>query len=196
MNQNLSSEVLAQFSRPALLVTEAAEDFDALHAQLVHEIAPCGFIERMHVGEFSKIVWEMLRLHRCKAAMINTAFRPALKKLLLELGSQAAEPISYGEADALAFAWFTDPTAKDQVAEILTRFHLDDTAIEAEAIRSLAAELELIDRMLMTLEARRNRALRGIAEYRESFALTVRKKSDGIIEAEAVRQLTAEQSPG
>ena len=29
----------------------------------------------------------------------------------------------------LAFEWFTDPKAKRQVAEILNRFHLDETAI-------------------------------------------------------------------
>jgi hypothetical protein len=190
MNQNLSSEVLAQFSRPALLMTEAAGDFDALHAQLMHEIAPCGFIERMHVEEFSKIVWEILRLHRCKTAMINTAFRPALKKLLLEVGSEAAEPISYGETEALVLAWFTDPNARAEVSEILSRFHLDETAIEAEAIKSLVPELEALERMLIGLEARRSRSLRAIADYRVSFARTVRAKSDSIIEAGAVPQLT------
>jgi len=62
----------------------------------------------------------------------------------------------YQESEALAFEWFTDPKARRQVAEILNRFHLDETAIEAEAIRSVAADLELLDRMLMSLEVRRN----------------------------------------
>ena len=43
----------------------------------------------------------------------------------------------YQESEALAFEWFTDPKARRQVAEILNRFHLDETAIEAEAIRSV-----------------------------------------------------------
>ncbi|HKH02313.1 MAG TPA: hypothetical protein VKB08_16540, partial [Bradyrhizobium sp.] len=84
----------------------------------------------------------------------------------------------------LAFAWFTDPNA-----EILGRFHLDETAIEAEAVKSLMPELEVLDRMLMTLEVRRNRALRGIADYRVSFAKRVQQGSDRIIEAEPFRWL-------
>ena len=76
------------------------------------------------------------------------------------------------------------------MAEILGRFHLDETAIEAEAIKSLAPELEVLDRMLLTLEVRRNRALRGVAEYRESFAKRVREKSNEIIEAESFHRLT------
>jgi hypothetical protein len=51
-------------------------------------------------------------------------------------------------------------------SEILRRFQSDETAIEAEAIKSMMPELEVLDRVLMTLEARRNRAVRGIAEYR------------------------------
>ena len=94
----------------------------------------------------------------------------------------------------LAFEWFTDPNAKQQVAEILNQFHLDETAIEAEAIRSVAADLELLDRMLMSLEVRRNRALRSIADYRASFAEQVQEVSDRIIEAEPV--LRIRQSSG
>ncbi|MFL6827524.1 MAG: hypothetical protein ACJ8E2_13785, partial [Bradyrhizobium sp.] len=51
-------------------------------------------------------------------------------------------------------------------------------------------ELEVLDRNLMTLEVRRNRALRGIAEYRVSFAKRVREGSDRIIEAEPLLRLT------
>ena len=39
------------------------------------------------------------------------------------------------EAEALAQAWFTDQEAKKQVSETLSRFDLDESAIEAEAIR-------------------------------------------------------------
>ena len=89
----------------------------------------------------------------------------------------------------LAFEWFTDPKAKRQVAEILNRFHLDETAIEAEAIRTVAADLELLDRMLMSLEVRRNRALRSILDYRASFAEKVQEVSDRIINAEPVLRI-------
>ena len=122
------------------------------------------------------------------------AFRAALKNLLIQFWKDPDEIAPYQEAEALAFEWFTDPNAKQQVAEILNQFHLDETAIEAEAIRSVAADLELLDRMLMSLEVRRNRALRSIADYRASFAEQVQEVSDRIIEAEPV--LRIRQSSG
>src|SRR5215217_6524373 len=62
-----------------LLLTESEDEFVSLQTMLAQEIDPHGIIEEMHVAETAKIVWEMLRIHRCKAAMINTAFREALK---------------------------------------------------------------------------------------------------------------------
>ena len=82
-----------------------------------------------------------------------------------------------------------DEEVKKSVAELLRQFHLDESAIEAEAIKKLAPELETLDRMLMSLEVRRDRALRSIAEYRGSFAERVREASDRIIESEPILQL-------
>src|SRR4051794_8958377 len=190
MTELLTGGALALISRPALLLTESADEFVRLQTMLAQEIDPRGIIEELHVAETTKLVWETLRLHRCKAAMINTAFREALKNLLMQLWEEPGEPTPHQESDELSFAWFTDPKAKEDVAEILARFQLDETAIEAEAIKSLMPELEVLDRMLMTLEVRRNRALRGVAEYRESFAQRVREGSDRIIEAAPLLRLT------
>jgi len=190
MTELLTGGALALISRPALLLTESADEFVRLQTMLAQEIDPHGIIEEMHVAETAKLVWEMLRIHRCKAAMINTAFREALKNLLMQLWKEPGEPTPHQESDELAFAWFTDPKAKEKVAEILGRFHLDETAIEAEAVKSLMPELEVLDRMLMTLEVRRNRAIRGVAEYRESFAKRVQEGSNRIIEAESFLRLT------
>ena len=194
MPQIPASGALALISRPALTITESADDYDSLVKSLQQAINPHGVIEDMYVADISAVVWETLRLRRCKAALINMAFRAALKNLLIEFWKNPDEIAPYQEAEALAFGWFTDPKARQQVAEILNRFHLDETAIEAEAIRSVAADLELLDRMLMSLEVRRNRALRSIADYRASFAEQVQDVSDRIIEAEPV--LRIRQSSG
>jgi hypothetical protein len=123
--------------------------------------------------------------------MINMNYSAALKSLLgdvLEL-----EGDEYCNADVLAQNWFTDKKAKNEVAEILRRFHLDESAIEAQAIKISASELEIIDKRLMWLEARRNRAIRNITEYRESFARKVREASGRIIEGGSVMRL---ENPG
>ena len=194
MPQTSASGAPALISRPALTISESADDYHSLVKSLQQAISPHGFIEQMYVADIIAVVWEIVRVRRCKAALINIAFRAALKNLLIQFWKDPNEIAPYQEAEALAFEWFTDPKARRQVAEILNRFHLDETAIEAEAIRSVAADLELLDRMLMSLEVRRNRALRSIADYRASFAEQVQEVSDRIIKAEPV--LRIRQSSG
>jgi hypothetical protein len=73
--------------------------------------------------------------------------------------------------------------------EILSRFELDETAIEAEAIRKSSADLELLDRMLTSLESRRDKALGSVAEYRASLAHQLRQSADRIIDGKGVLRL-------
>src|SRR6516225_11876288 len=128
-----------------LLITESADEFDALRDAFKQEIKPRGIIEQMYVHDISSIVWEILRLRRCKAVIINSAFRSALEHLLVQLLRQPGqyERDVRDEAQDLVDAWFTDEGAKKQVSEILSRFGLDESAIEAEAIRKSSADLEL-----------------------------------------------------
>src|SRR5215472_12378346 len=104
----------------------------------------------MYVDDISSLVWEILRLRRCKVVIINSAFRSALEHLLVQLlkGPGQYDYEVKDEAQALAQSWFTDQEANKQVSEILSRFDLDDSAIEAEAIRKSSADLEVLDRML------------------------------------------------
>jgi hypothetical protein len=174
-----------------LLITESAEEFDALRHAFEQEIKPRGIIERMYVHDICAIVWEILRLRRCKAVIINAAFRSALQELLVQFLRQPGQSRYDVEHDAqaLALAWFTDKEAKKEVSEILARFDLDESAIEAEAIRKSSADLELLDRMLTSLEARRNKALGCVVEYRTSLAHQLRESADRIIDGNGVPRL-------
>src|SRR6266513_2901731 len=87
-----------------LLITESADEFDALRDAFEREIKPQGIIEQMYVHDISSIVWEILRLRRCKVVIINSAFRSALQSLLKQLLRQSGQD-EYdveGEAEALA----------------------------------------------------------------------------------------------
>src|SRR5262252_6528001 len=134
-----------------LLITESADEFDALRDAFEQEIKPRGIIEQMYVHDICSIFWEILRLRRCKVVIINSAFRSALERLLVQL---LRRPGQYeyeveDEAEALAQGWFTDnKEAQKQVLETLRRFDLDESAVEAEAMRKSSADLELLDRML------------------------------------------------
>src|SRR5262249_1820964 len=160
-----------------LLITESADEFDALRDAFEGEIKPRGIVEQMYVHDICSIVWEILRLRRCKVVIINSAFRSALQNLLKQVLRQPGQ-YEYDvedEAKALAQAWFTDQEAKKQVSEILARFDLEESAIEAEAIRRSSSELDLLDRMLTSLESRRDKALGCVAQYRASLAHQLRQ---------------------
>jgi len=123
--------------------------------------------------------------------IINSAFRSALEHLLVQL---LKGPGQYGyevedKAQNLAHAWFTDQEAKKRVSEALSRFDLDASAIEAEAIRRSSSDLELLDRMLTSLESRRNKALGCVAEYRASLAHQLRESSDRVTGGKDVLRL-------
>src|SRR5215467_7319275 len=174
-----------------LLITESPDEFDAVRDAFEREIKPRGIIEQMYVHDVSSIVWEILRLRRCKVVIINSAFRSALQTLLRQLLRQPGQSeYDVGdEAEALAQAWFTHQEAKKQVSEILAGFDLDESAIEAEAIRRSSSDLELLDRMLTSLESRRNKALGCVAEYRASLAHQLRESADRIIDGKGVLRL-------
>jgi hypothetical protein len=174
-----------------LLITESADEFDALRDAFEQEIKPRGIIEQMYVHDISSIVWEILRPRRCKVVIINSAFHSALQNLLKQLLRQPGQ-YEYeveDEAQALAQAWFTDQEAKKQVSELLSQFELDESAIEAEAIRRSSSDLELLDRMLTSLESRRDKALCCVAEYRASLGHQLRESADRIIDGKGVLRL-------
>src|SRR5215475_14478740 len=111
-----------------LLITESADEFDALRDVFERKIKPRGIIEQMYVHDICSIVWEILRLRRCKMMIINSAYRSALEHLLVELLRRPGEDGYYvkDKAQALAHAWFADQEAKKQVSETLSRFNLDE----------------------------------------------------------------------
>jgi hypothetical protein len=172
-----------------MLVSESADDFKALRDALENEIKPRGFIERLYVAEISNIVWDILRLRRFKPAIINMAVRSAVRDILKPLLSEPDDLADRAgqKADSLSLGWFTDPQAKKEVLEILATFQLDESAIEAEAFRRSSADIERIDRMLASAEARRNKLLRSIGEYRACLAQELRESSDRMIEGNILR---------
>ena len=178
------------FSKTPLLITESRDDFDALKAALTSEIKPRGIVQQLYLNDSATLIWEISRLRRCKVAIVNTAFRGAVwgivDRLLGHPGMGTAER---KWADAVSRDWFSKPTARKEVLELLGKFQLDESAIEAEAIRSTLSELEILDRMLMMLELRLNKALRSIADYRDSFAIQVREVSNRVIEGDPVIRL-------
>jgi len=169
-----------------LLITESKDDLDQIREELSAEIKPRRFIDHMYVDEMGYHIWEILRYRRGMTSLIRLAMRSALEELLPELLRQSGEyPHHYqNEAQQLAQDWFSSEKTRKHVRELLARYGLDESAIEAQAMRRVADELDWFDRLLASAEARRERAIRGIAEYR--FAQQLRTSSDRMINRKAL----------
>ena len=193
MSERIRPRRTALLPRPPLLMTELREDFDQVRNSLEREIQPRGTIEQMYVHDMAYIVWEIRRLRRCKDTIINVAFRTGLERVLKELLRPPGESIdifnSKKEIEDLALRWFTDPKAKKEVSELLGKFQLDEIAIEAEAIRESSQDLEQLDRMLRSLEARRDRALALVVEYRVNLAHQLRESAERMTQEPTVLRL-------
>lgn len=163
-----------------LLITESADDFEALHHSVARRFQPRDVIERKYVSDLASIMWEIDRLRQCKVAMLNTVFREALQQVLAQMLTMPGQDQRDVRADAqdLAYGWFTDKKAKEQILELLRRFGLDETAIEAEAMRSLFSELEPIENMLTSLEWRFDKTLQCIGHYRAVLVQQLRQSAD------------------
>jgi hypothetical protein len=179
---------------PPVLITESADAQEKILKAIKaieQEIKPVGIIERRYVADYAASVFEIARLRRCKTAILNISYRPALEILLARLLREPGQDDDYvsDETQALALAWFTDEKAREQVRQILRRFHLDESAIEAQAYQLCASQLELIDRQLASLERRQTALLSYIAEYRVSLAWQLKESAERIINAQSVLRL-------
>lgn len=176
---------LTTLSEPPLLLTESADDYEALLAALHLEIKPKGVVEQVYLEDLAAIVWGIQRLRRCKAGIIKNAFRAALQSLLerLLLSPSILDKITAeAQAAALTEGWFTSKRGKKAVIRWLNHYDLDETAIEAEAIRQSWSHLELIERMLMSQRARLDKVLGCVADYRDNLASRMGERSDRLLE--------------
>ena len=175
-------------SKPPVLKTESADEFNAIRQQTEQEIGPCGTIGKMMANNICSISWEMRRLNRCKTPFITSEWRPALETVLIRVLAMPGRPdLSVrDEAEALALGWFTDDEIKKKVSVILARFELDESDIEAEAIRRALPDLERLNRMLASLQTQLDKAIRTACEYSEWFGEHMREVSERIIEGEKV----------
>jgi len=194
MTQSLDQNVDVFHSMAPLLINESADEFASLRKGLKSEIKPEGAIEQIYVDDFATLVWEILRLRRYKAVIVDNSRLAALRGILEHLLHRLDHEQAYDHeqaADALARRWFDSKKAKTRVAKLLAQFQMDEGAIDAEAFRRCAEDVERLDRMLTALEFRRDKTLRFVADYRQLLSKQLRQAGDRILEHDEVPRLVA-----
>ena len=175
-----ASQSARRLRQPGLLVTESREDFVRLSKEFHDEIGPSCTTERLYVDWVANLTWETLRLHRIKAELINGALFDALTNLLKQVLSDDEFESGYKRdqaAEELARRWYTDATAKADVAVLLARLGLNEVTIEAEAYRLRAKEIEGLDQMITSKAKSLEGALRFIGKLRKNLGDRLRQSS-------------------
>ncbi|PWT90323.1 MAG: hypothetical protein C5B56_05605 [Proteobacteria bacterium] len=178
---------------PVLLTTESRKEFVRFRKGFYDEIKPSQPTECHHVDWIVMLAWEVLRLRRTKAGLINCALPEALKNLLKQVLS--SQRLSYSEREEaiedLGARWFVDDAAKAEVAALLAKLGLDEASIEAEAYRLRAAEIESVDRLLTSKQQSLEKALRFIGKLRKKLGDRLRQRSAEHLEENAPPILVA-----
>jgi hypothetical protein len=178
------------YFRPALLRTESEGDFENLLDELKRDVEPATFVERMYVSDIANRTWDIIRYSRNKAGIINNAFRTALanvlRPILLPAGVEYLVAIGVAKIEArrLADDWFYGREGKDEALALLKKAGLDMAAVEAEAFRLGLEDIERVDRLLTAASVSRDKTLRAMAWYRESFVKKLQQSSERILAAE------------
>lgn len=177
-----------------LIMTESEIEFDRISAALEQLIRPDDFIERIYVTDMVHYYWEILRLRRCKAQIINANFHSVITENVndraqsesIDLDSCKSRDDVQITATEISKPVFMGEEENKLALQTIDELGLDAAAVEAHAVRKSFADLERLERLLATLEARRDKALRRIAEYRAGLSQILRECSDRIIEGKII----------
>ena len=156
---------------PALLWSESPKDYEALLEELKRDLQPRGAIMRMQVEDYAKLTWEIARYDRAIVGCLTTASAPALTNVLrpiffgrtkLEKGDRPAHDLA---DEAIRFS-----DGATRALNLLNEVGLDETAVEAEALRLNSDVIEQFQRLKTAAETRRDKVLRNITLYDKLFA--------------------------
>jgi hypothetical protein len=165
------------FIERPLILGEDETLYDKLLARVTHAVGPRDIIEDIWVKDVVDEVWEAQRLRRLKAALLRTAGKPHLVRILTTAIDPLTErPLTPAGAELLAVGCLQgDEQSLAEVADMLTDVALDFDAIMAKALSDRIEIIEKLDRLITSADARRDKALSNVDRRREAFARRLRR---------------------
>ncbi len=174
---NALDRVIAIAPAPLLLGEEEA-DYAEVAVRLVSAAKPRDAIEEFLIRDAIDLTWEILRLRRAKAGILKASMNTGVEGVLKALGfDQSMESRAY--ARELSGRWMAgDKSARKEVEAALHKAQLSIDDVTAKTLEGNLVTFERLDRMLASVEARRNNALREIDRHRSAFGAGVRQAID------------------
>ncbi len=159
--------VLDDIAPPPLIRDDAAAPYAALLAHIIAEVKPHGIVEHIWVRDFVDLAFEVVRLRGLKADLMSASTGEGLRNVLRELGAD--------DYFGLAKRWYArEPDAIAAVEAALAAAGLGPGVVRAQALAARIGEVEAIDRMIRSAEARRDEMLRQLYRHQADLAARLR----------------------
>ncbi len=162
---------------PPVITGEDPDAFLELLDRVREDVNPNGIIEEIWVRDIVDLMWEIRRLRRLKASLLQAAAHHGLEKVL--------EPLFDGIGAELAENWARRNTrAIAKVDKVLAAAGLTFDAVMAATLALKFDDVERIERMIASQQGRMEAALREIDRHRAVLAEALRGAAKDIEEAE------------
>jgi hypothetical protein len=173
------------FFGPAPLIPgEEASAYQALLDNISAAVRPADMLEEILARDVVYLVWEAERLRRLKASLLQAAAFEGVKKIAASLISDGPFSVS-DTAQDLSERWARrEPKALKEVESLLTSAGLTLDAVMAQTLALNLDDVERIERMISSAEARRNNALHEIDRRRSALGAALRAAIEGAEGAE------------
>jgi hypothetical protein len=160
------------FGPPPLIPGEDLAAYRALLERIAAAVHPKDFLERMWVRDAVDLEWDVLRGRRMKAQIVKIAQGRHIAKLLTN---------SLGEkgANGVAATWDA-PEMREIFTPDMARAGITSDSIMAQAYVSKLDEIERVEDMTASAEARRNNVFREIDRHRQAFGTALRRAVDAV----------------
>ena len=177
-------EIESFFMEPPLLIGESRLEYERMFTAVANTIRPQNPIEWMLVSDIMNLSWEIRRLGKTKAGLINLNWKDAIRMIVESLLDADHEDRSRFSQE-LADGWFTGEEAKETIKALLAKHQLTEDAIAAQAMSLRLPELEIIDRKMERTLVSRMAIMRDIEHHRIAGSWKMPKDSLQIVDAAA-----------
>lgn len=176
---------------PSLIDGESASDYEAFRDSCLEAVAPKDALEQVWLQDFMDYTWEAQRLRRMKVAILQTARKSAVEKLVLQF---SLENVNWKVAKEIAEGWsHSDTRVRSHVEKLLKVNGLPLDAIMAQATIDNIDTLQTIDGLISSYDYRRDAAIRELEKRRDVLARRARDYAQSMVQEADVEVIEAVQ---
>ena len=184
-----SAAVEGELGAPVLLEGEDEAAYAQLLSKVAAAVSPNDIIEEFWVRDVVDLMWETMRLRRLKTNLLAASTAKGLSKVLRPL-------VGFMKVEELVEAWYArEEAGVKEVETLLKQAGLTMDHVMAQTLSHKLDDIERIDRMIATTEARRHVVLREIDRHRDALAARLRAAVEAIEDGEYEEVVREEGAP-